>query len=314
MRCSYIAVDWDATTLRAHAVAQNGAVIRSVELPDGIQVVQGDFEGALKRALDTLSDVDEVARCPVLMAGMIGSRQGWVEVPYANTPCDVSALAAQLPSVPNALGRSIFIVPGVADLSGAAPDVMRGEETQLVGLLASLHASDLQVCMPGTHCKWISIKGGKIAALRTYMTGEAFNLFSERSMLARLMVPNPGEGGEDTDDWAAFDEGLACAWREGHLLHQLFSVRTDALFGRRAPATLKSYLAGLLIGHEVHDAGAACTGDLVLVGDGRLTQRYERALTRRGLRYSIAPDDIVVTGLSCIAAKVGWLPAAATVA
>jgi 2-dehydro-3-deoxygalactonokinase len=165
--------------------------------------------------------------------------------------------------------------------------------------------------MPGTHCKWVRLHDGVIVEFATYMTGELFKLLSERSILARLMAPN---GEDDADDWDAFDAGLdraqgsASAQGSGHLLHQLFAVRTEGLFKRRPPTALKSYLSGLLIGHELGAALAQVSqeGPVVLVGDGRLTARYQRALAHRGVAFSNAPQDIVVAGLTRIAKAAGW--------
>jgi len=182
---------------------------------------------------------------------------------------------------------------------------MRGEETQLLGLLSNDAAAQL-VCMPGTHCKWVKAEAGSIVAFRTYMTGEAFSLFSEHSILARLMNH---EGAQEVDEWRAFDAGLERAAQVGYLLHHLFAVRTQGLFGNMAPAELRNYLSGILIGHEVLAAQAVenISGPAVLVGDAQLTARYERALAWRGIAYTRAPADIVVRGLTKIARVLGWL-------
>jgi 2-dehydro-3-deoxygalactonokinase len=302
--CVFVGVDWGTTSLRAYAVSGRGAVLYSTEAEHGIQSRQGEFEATLAEVLRRLPESDGV---PVLMAGMIGSQQGWVEAPYVETPCSAQTLVQRLTDVPTALGRPVKIVPGVAHLGRGVPDVMRGEETQLLGLVSrgDLHAGSRVVCMPGTHCKWVRLQDGLIVDLRTYMTGELFKLLSERSLLGRLMSPN---GEDDADDWQAFDRGLDRAGAPGHLLHHLFGVRTEGLFKRQPPTALKSYLSGILIGHEVDAARSdLAPGETVtLVGDGRLTVRYQRALQSRGVGYESAPQDIIVSGLARIAQAAGW--------
>jgi 2-dehydro-3-deoxygalactonokinase len=302
--CVFVAVDWGTTSLRAYAVSDRGTALASAEAKHGIQSRQGEFEATLAEVLRRLPGSDGV---PVLMAGMIGSQQGWVEAPYVETPCSAETLAQRLIDVPTALGRPVKIVPGVAHLGHGVPDVMRGEETQLLGLMSrdDLRTGSRVVCMPGTHCKWVRLRDSLITDLRTYMTGELFKLLSEHSLLARLMSPN---GKDDVDDWQAFDRGLDRASQPGHLLHHLFAVRTEGLFKRQPATALKSYLSGILIGHEVD---AACSelapGEIViLVGDCRLTARYQRALQARGVGYESAPPDIIVPGLARIAQAAGW--------
>ena len=122
---------------------------------------------------------------------MIGSRQGWVEAPYVPCPASPGAIAAGL--MPVAGETQVFIVPGVAIRpSNGAPDVMRGEETQILGLLGAADADRLFV-MPGTHSKWVRVTNGVIISFATYMTGELFAVLRGHSILGALMA----DGGED---------------------------------------------------------------------------------------------------------------------
>lgn len=286
-----IAIDWGTTSLRAYLVDGEGVVLASHKSDHGIQSRQGKFEATLA---DVLGALEAPASAPVLMAGMIGSRQGWVEAPYIETPCGGDTLAKQLTLVSTSLGRTVKIVPGLCDLSGPAPDVMRGEETKLLGLLNGTQDFET-ICMPGTHCKWARAKAGRIAGFKTYMTGEVFGLLCEHSILGRMMPA------DSPDDWQAFDLGLTNSGDADHLLHHLFSVRTLGLFDKLPGVALKSYLSGLLIGHETRAASQGTTGAIALLGDARLTSRYERAFTRLGLAYELPGEDIVVTGLLAIA-------------
>jgi 2-dehydro-3-deoxygalactonokinase len=290
---SFIAVDWGTTSLRAYLCNALTAPVATQKINAGIQSRHGTFETTL---IDAIADLPAVAGAPVLMAGMIGSRQGWLEAPYVETPCTVARLAQHLTDVPNAMGRIVKIVPGLCDLSGFAPDVMRGEETQLLGLLQR-HAHRFEtVCMPGTHCKWVQMSATDIVGFKTYMTGEVFHLLCQHSILSRLMVD-----GRDDEQWSSFDQGLEIADSSGHLLNHLFSARTLGLFERMPADHIRTYLSGMLIGHEIRAAAATIRGPVALVGDRHLTSRYQRALSRLHIAHELVEEDIIVAGLTVIA-------------
>ncbi|MBV9635861.1 MAG: 2-dehydro-3-deoxygalactonokinase [Methylobacteriaceae bacterium] len=301
-----IAVDWGTTSLRAYRLDGGGRTIASTRSEHGIQTRQGGFEATLGSVIVELKAADDA---PVLMAGMIGSRQGWVEAPYIETPCDVRRLAQQLTDIPTALHRPVKIVPGLCDLSRDAPDVMRGEEAKLLGLLGGAGARFETICMPGTHCKWASAREGQVLGFLTYMTGEVFAVLCEHSILGRLM--QPGEPPE-ADDWQTFDRGVEHSSDRDHLLHHLFSVRTLGLFDRLPATGLKSYLSGLLVGHEIRSAAFGARGPVALLGDRRLTARYERALSRLELAHERVEEDIIVKGLAAIARSARLIRASAS--
>ncbi len=293
---TFVGVDWGTSSLRAYLVDADGKILSTHRSSAGIQQQQGAFETTLKAALIELSAPEHV---PVLMAGMIGSRQGWVEAPYAETPCDAKSLATGLADVPNTLGRTVRIVPGLCDLSGAAPDVMRGEETQLLGLLRDFPHAYSAVVMPGTHSKWVRVQDGRILGFATYMTGEMFKVLKDHSILGRLM---PADSADDPD---AFDQGVDHAGLSGHFLHHIFSARTFGLLDRLPVSSLKSYLSGLVIGHEVRAGISGVKGPVAIVADPALTALYTQALHRIGCASKAAPDHIVLRGLSLIASAAG---------
>lgn len=283
-----IAVDWGITSFRAWRLAADGAVLDRTTGPSGIRsVADRDFAAVLDRAIGAWRPAT------VLMCGMIGSRQGWVEVPYVSAPAGLAAIAAALAPVPG-IDRA-WIVPGV---SQDPPDVMRGEETQIMGVAADLGPGRHVLCLPGTHSKWAVLEEGRVAEFRTAMTGEVFALMRTQSILAPL-VP------EDTaDDPAAFDAGVERAREEGGLLHHLFGLRAAVLLGRLAPASLPSMLSGLLIGHEIAElSGEART--VHLVGGAALTDRYARALARFGITSTPHGEDTAARGLFAIAREAG---------
>jgi 2-dehydro-3-deoxygalactonokinase len=196
-----IGLDWGTTNARAIRFDRGGAVAELRERPLGIlRVPDGDFAGAL--AALTGDWRAATPGVPVLMCGMIGSRQGWREASYARLPADAQALAAALLALPE---HGAWIVPGVAgDSLAGAPDVIRGEETQALGALDVLGRGNACLCMPGSHSKWVEMRDGRLVRFATFMTGEAFAALGGHTILARMIEQGP-------HDEAAFSAGLARA-------------------------------------------------------------------------------------------------------
>lgn len=307
-RAALIGLDWGTSSIRAYLLSATGAVLQQREGDEGIlKAASLGFPAVFERYVGDWRRRDP--RPPLLMCGMVGSRQGWVEVPYLKCPASLADLAAALCRVEPAPGiGTLSIVPGLCMDDGplAPPDVMRGEETQLAGAFAAPDASGLCV-LPGTHSKWARLAQGRIEHFATYMTGELFALLRQHSILGRLM---PDEAAHDE---AAFAQGLHLALASeanAHgLLHQLFSVRTLGLFGRLAPTALESYLSGMLIGSELASAryggylpaSGPTQAAIVIVGNHRLASLYRQALSLMGLRSTSAPTDAAARGLWRIA-------------
>ncbi len=286
-----VGVDWGTTQLRAFLIGPDGAVLDRRDSPQGMaQMPPGGFADALGAAIDGWGAER------VLMAGMVGSRQGWVEAPYVQCPAGAADLAQALQPVAFA-GRTVAIVPGLsAQDADGVDEVMRGEETQLVGALVSTGPNAL-VCLPGTHSKWARLAGGRVAGFRTHLTGEAFAALRGHTLLGRMMRDGP-------IDQDAFLRGVERAGQIGGLLHHLFGVRALGLFGRLPDAGAASYLSGLLIGHEI--AAEAPTGSVHLIGEPTLVALYAAALAQRGITASIVPADATTRGLAEIADRAGW--------
>ena len=227
-----LAVDWGTSSLRAFLLGGGGAVLERLARDQGIlKVSDGDFAAAFEDTCGPWLDVHP--GLPVLMSGMIGSRQGWVEAPYRHCPCSVADLASECAALPLE-GARAFVMPGLdsVGLSGAA-DVMRGEETQVAGAMALANVTDGLFCIPGTHSKWVRVEGARVMDFSTFMTGECFAVLKDHSILGRLME------GSDSDE-AAFDEGLNRAKKPGGPLHHLFGVRSEGLVGNMAAESLES--------------------------------------------------------------------------
>lgn len=294
-----IGVDWGTTSLRAYRIGAGGAVVDRLDRPGGIlTVVEGGFPAALADAIGPWLAAGETR---VLLCGMVGSRQGWVEAPYLRCPAGPAEIAAATIPVPFD-SAEVRLVPGLTteDQHGI-PDVMRGEETKLVALADALGGGGHLACLPGTHSKWARIEGGRIAHFTTHMTGEAFAALSQHTILARTSTEGP-------DRPEAFARGVARAGQGGGLLHHLFGARTLHLMDRLEPAETRSFLSGLLIGHEIVAALAETGATRVeLVGAAGLAALYAEALRLSGVAVRSHDPDLVAAGLHHIGRGLGWV-------
>lgn len=289
MSGAVIAVDWGTSSFRAYRLDAAGEILERRESPGGILRVRGgDFAAALLAEVgDWLKQAPEAL---VVMSGMIGSRQGWREVPYVDCPAGLADIAGGLERVDWGEGEA-WIVPGLLDESRARqPDVMRGEETQVLGALPQLPQDRGLVCLPGTHSKWVHVEDGAIRGFATYMTGEVYDLLQGHSILGRLMT----KGAVTPDRW--FLEGVALA-QDGGLLNRLFSARSRVLAGDLPEAAVRSYLSGLLIGDELASAMDEGTGEVYLLGAPALGTLYEAALSKLERRAVTLEADAVAAGL-----------------
>lgn len=288
-----VAVDWGTSRFRAHLVAADGRLLAGVASEEGMsRVEKGGFEAVLTRMCGAWLAAHP--GLPVVMAGMVGSRNGWREVPYAALPAGLAEIAAGMDAFEIAGGTRVHIVPGLATVTPSA-DVMRGEETQILGT----GFDDAVVVLPGTHSKWTVVRGGRIEAFRTFMTGELFGLLTRQSVL-RLLAEAPGD---DDAARAAFRSGLEAA-AEGGILGRAFHARAGVLCGTLAPRDVEPYLSGLLIGSEVAEAKRAAPDDLpiVLVAGGIVADNYRIAIEAAGGRVTLVdPERAFVDGLIRIA-------------
>lgn len=299
-----IAIDWGTTSFRAALADADGRAITRTKHPDGILAANGRFAQVLATAIAPLRR--EHGDLPIVMCGMIGSRQGWREAPYVHAPATLADVAAHLLTFETEGAGLVSITPGIDIRSpGGVPDVMRGEETQIFGACAALGIDTGTFVHPGTHAKWIRVEGGRIVSFETYMTGEVYGVLKDHTILGRMMTDAPR-----SDD--AFERGVAAAGSianagPGALLHLLFSARTLALFDALKPGEGASYLSGLLIGAEMREAARRYPGDIVIVGSEDLEQRYRMAAGATGIACRTAPADCAVPGLTAVARAAGLL-------
>ncbi len=276
-----IALDWGTSSLRAYLLGEGGTVLAQRVKPWGIMrtsprpfaKVFAAIAGGWRRRWPSL---------PALAAGMIGSAQGWCEAPYVPCPAGMQSLVAGLAPATEGGRIQMHIVPGVVE-DGAIPDVMRGEETQIIGAmeLDSSLRRRARLVLPGTHSKWVELRNQRIESFSTYMTGELFAVLRDHSILGRAGRANPPVAG-----WAAFERGLTVVLESGTSggFSRLFSTRALALRGRLRAEESLDYLSGLLIGEELRCAthGFNKRVPLAIVGEASLSERYRRALALFG--------------------------------
>ena len=322
MQAQLIALDWGTTSLRAYLLGPAGQVhnMRSLacgimQLPTTSRQVAGQpcadgFELAFDEACGDWLDANP--GIPVIACGMVGSAQGWREAPYRDTPASLNALSTALQTVRSVRGVDVHIVPGVIQRS-ALPNVMRGEETQVLGVMQRQpHLNDCLIGLPGSHSKWVQVQDGCLVHFDTFMTGELYAAVCEHTILGRTQQ-HTGQF-----DRTAFERGVHVALSpDGQLgpLSTLFSARTLGLTGQLAPTQQPDYVSGLLIGHELSALGRVLRqrrGDqplpaIILIGNSQLCDRYQQALDACGFADVRLAEQATEQGLWHLAHAAGLL-------
>lgn len=299
---AYVAVDWGTSSFRLWLIGTDGGVL--AERRSGEGMTTAARIGFAEVLNSHLSAIAAPAGLPVLICGMAGAKQGWVEAGYIDTPAallDIPTAAVRIPGVE----ADIRILPGLAQRDPAAPDVIRGEETQLLGAAAELGNGDHLVCMPGTHSKWVRLSGGRVEGFSTFMTGELFDAIAKNTILSHSIAEaGPVSGGSD-----AFRAAVSRMVKSPALAtSQLFSVRAGALIAGLKPDDAKARLSGTLIGLEI--AGAlslvAEGTPVALVVSGGLGTLYGEALAAAGLKPVVIDADTAVRNGLAAGAKALW--------
>lgn len=305
-----VVVDWGTTNARAYRLGPDGRVTDRRRLPRGIRQVPPDgFPDALAELLG--SWVGDDGKCRILMSGMVGSRQGWVEAPYRSCPARLEDLVAALCPVPGLAHARI--VPGLCRSNGGTrQDVMRGEEVQVFGAVSG--PAPALLCLPGTHSKWVRYEAGAIVDFATAMTGETFEVLRRHSLLGALMPAETGAADDAASSGAAAEglrRGLDRAGEPGGLLNHLFGVRAEALFGTIPADGLEAYLSGLLIGHEVRGMATLFPRfePIRLVAEGRLAALYAAAFRHLGQEVeAVDSEAATLRGLTQVLEQAEAIP------
>ena len=295
----FIAVDWGTSSFRLWAMEATGQVVAARSSKEGMSTLQRpDFAPALEKHLECLSVSKDI---PIVICGMAGAASGWQEAQYIPTPtrlCDIPAHAIKV----SGTERDVRILPGGAQRDAARPDVMRGEETILLG--AALESGgDGLFCLPGTHSKWARVVSGELVSFSTAMTGELFARLAQGSTLSQFV------------DSSIFDEDVFvqsvrdAANSPASFTHALFGMRAGPLLNVLAPETIASRLSGLLIGLELAGVGEDETGPVSLVSSGPLSRNYQLGLEELGFDFQVLDaDELVRKGLTFAAQKLWPMP------
>jgi 2-dehydro-3-deoxygalactonokinase len=306
-RAHLIAVDWGTTSCRASLLDTRGNAIARLGDAPGILAVQ---DRGFADALAALVGPWRAARgaVPILLSGMIGSRQGWKETLYVPSPAGLSEIAGGLLSLQTAELGEVHIVPGLDTANAGVPDVMRGEETQVFGS----GVVDGLCVLPGTHSKWVVVECGRIVRFATYMTGEVYAALRGHTILGRLMSDSaPASSRDISDTFLSGVKSGAKAGGPGALLHRIFSVRTLGLFDRVPSDALADHLSGLLIGAEIADAAHGTKRLISVIANEDLGRRYVAAAQALDLMAHAAPPTCAERGAFAIAKAAGIVAASA---
>jgi len=297
---AFVAVDWGTTSFRLWAMDADGGVISERHGERGMSTLKPvDFEAVLEESLTALKIH---AKVPVVICGMAGAAQGWVEAPYVDLPTRLETIPTYAIQVPLAR-RDVRILPGLAQRDAGMPDVMRGEETLLLGAALEKGVSGM-VCLPGTHSKWVRIEASIVTGFATSMTGEIFDLLAHKSTLAHFICAPLG----NLSDNPAFADALKEAIHSPEkILQLLFSVRaTPLVMGAKNAANMAARLSGLLIGLEIAGMGQSTGDQVTLISGGVLAQIYARAFDIAGIEPRLLSADEMARAGLLHAARLLW--------
>ena len=279
MKGEWIAIDWGTSNFRAWLMAGDDVLDKRNASYGLLHVEPRQFDATLKMLLgEWIAEGTPM----VAMAGMVGSQQGWYEVDYCSLPASADSLLAHSKSFMTSWGSKAWIFPGLRKSpSGDMPDVMRGEEVQLLGLSLLEDIDNFHAILPGTHSKHARMQQRQIVDFSTYMTGELFQVLISHSLLGRGL---PDAAADDS----AFLLGVEPSRRHAALSQLLFSTRTLRLSGELSAESVSDYLSGLLIGLEFSTDNIS---PVWLVGSAALTRRYQMAANAFGIQTRCVEGD-----------------------
>ncbi|MBE9462482.1 2-dehydro-3-deoxygalactonokinase [Dyadobacter subterraneus] len=323
MKKYLLCCDWGTSSFRLRLVKMiDNQLIGEILSPDGIASIFNEwktksgsgkitrdqfFKKFLKTQIDILSrrlsfDLDGIT---IIISGMASSSIGMEEIPYSDLPYAVDGSKADVKSFEahDDFRHEIILISGVK----SDTDVMRGEETQLVGLLNLKQLSPLKnkeatFIFPGTHSKHIYVKRNQIDDFQTFMTGEIFKIMINHSIL-KDSVESGKDVGFTTDETAAFKKGIRQAG-DSNLLNSLFKVRTNQLFDKMSKTENACYLSGLLIGNELEYLKKDTDYNLVLCSGNNLYELYKMAADEIGLSERTTTISSVLINLATIAGQI----------
>lgn len=297
---AFFAADWGTSSLRVWAMAADGEVVAERRSDEGMSALTPD---AFPRVLDGHVAALGGQGLPVVICGMAGARQGWQEAPYRDIPASPADIVRDAVT-PRGTAHDVRILPGLARRDQSRPDVMRGEETQVLGLLLERPEGTGRAVMPGTHSKWVTLESGRVTEFSTVMTGELFQLLSRHSVLRHgIGDAEPSGDPKSAAFLAGLDEGMS---EPARAVERLFSLRPRTLLFNVPGEEIVDRLSGLLIGAEVGAALEPGGETVFLIASGRMMGLYEVALRSRGVQLEMVDADAAVRRGLTYAARVLW--------
>ena len=279
-KTEWIAVDWGQTRQRVWLMGAGGNLLAERSADQGMERLTRDgFETTLLAMIeDFLSDA---ITTPVLCSGMVGSAEDWAEVPFQAVPCAPQSADSFVTARTDDARIAVTILPGLSQTS-PAPDLMRGEETQIAGFLQSNPKFDGVLVMPGTHSKWVHISAEEVVSFQTFLTGELYALLARQSVLRNAVAI----GGWDD---AAFESGVSEAIsRPESVAAKLFSLQAQSQLAQGTPEAARARLSGLLIGMELAATRPYWLGqNLTVLAAPDIGKIYARALSLQGLQAPV---------------------------
>ncbi len=294
----WIAVDWGTSNLRVWGIGPDAAVTFSGASDQGMgKLTRDDYPGVLTQLVaDHLASSGP--QIDVIVCGMAGARQGWCEAPYVATPTHLDDLLGKAVRLVMPGSRLLpRILPGICQTSPGTEDVMRGEETQLLGLTTLLPGFSGVVCMPGTHCKWVRLEGRRVERFTSAMTGELFEVLKGHSVLRHSFNGEPDAADREQGLTDGLKAGIAAPQK---LMTHLFRVRAASLLSNRQAGWCAGFLSGLLVGAEIGGQRdwIEGRGEIPLIGGDTLARIYAQGLSMIGVESRhLDATDAVLAGL-----------------
>lgn len=279
-----IAIDWGTTNLRAYLLGSNTEILDTIKCAMGISKVHPpEFPHVFTKITHKWQ---QEKKLPVVISGMVGSRNGWVDVNYLPCPANLELLAKHLMRPTNST-EAPFIVPGVSFKTSQTEDVMRGEETEIFG---ALNPNTTVYCLPGTHSKWVHTQNNSIIKFTTYLSGELFQILSKHSLLKKSCRGTLESNSE-------FLNGVEQAKNKKGLLANLFNIRSKVLHQRLPAENSKEFLSGLIIGSELLHSRSYWENEtqVTLIAEVKIATRYQLALQHLQKDAVILPSSLAVT-------------------
>ena len=275
-----ILVDWGTTNLRAYLFnIKKNKVTKFYHSKYGITkiILKNDYLNILKKILKNFNVLIDT---PIFLAGMVGSKNGLIEIPYTKTPASIKHLSQNI-IFKKMRNMKLFFIPGLSCQNRKLFDVIRGEETIAIGAINIIKDKNFFVCCPGTHSKWINIKNNQIKLFETYLTGDLFSSISKSTILSKSLTKS------EKFSKKFFLLGLE-EIKKKSLSYMLFKVRTLNLFNQSNLTESKSFLSGLIIGEEIKNISKTIKRDKVyLISEEKLLKFYLIALKFYKIKYGV---------------------------